>query len=216
MPEVEAPLKRIAFRDKILWTAVALIIYLICGQVHLYGTFREMRADPFYNLRDILASKRGTLMELGVQPLLTSAMFLHIMLSMRLINVNMSNKADRELFVATQKLLALLLTIVEAVVCLVSGLYGPVALLGPFKSVMIVLQLVMACVVVLVLDELIQKGYGLGSGLSIFIAVNVAQQVVAGALSPLSIVTENGSEYEGSILNALHLLWAEPSKAKAL
>lgn len=67
LPEVDAPLKRIAFRDRILWSAVTLIIYLICSQVQLYGFWRsESKEDPFFCLRDILASKRGTLMELGV------------------------------------------------------------------------------------------------------------------------------------------------------
>lgn len=217
LPEVEAPLKRIAFRDKLLWSAVTLIIYLICSQVQLYGSWRgESQADPLFCLRDILASKRGTLMELGVQPVLTSAMFLHLLLSLRLIDVNMSSKTDRELFIATQKLLTLVLTLVEALVCLYSGLYGPVALLGTFKAVMIVVQLLMSSVILLLLDELIQKGYGLGNGVSLFVAVNVCQDVFAGTISPISVATENGMEYEGAVLNALNLLWAESNKIKAL
>jgi protein transport protein SEC61 subunit alpha len=31
LPEVEAPLKRQTFREKLLWTVVTLIIYLTCS-----------------------------------------------------------------------------------------------------------------------------------------------------------------------------------------
>lgn len=148
--------------------------------------------------------------------MLTSAMFLQLLLSLRIIDVNMSSKTDRELFIATQKLLTLILTLIEALVCLFGGLYGPVAILGTFKAVMIVLQLMMSSVILLLLDELIQKGYGLGNGVSIFVAVNVCQEVFAGVISPISVQTSNGMEYEGAILNALNLLWAEPNKMKAL
>jgi len=30
LPEVETPLKKQAFREKLLWTAITLFIYLIC------------------------------------------------------------------------------------------------------------------------------------------------------------------------------------------
>jgi hypothetical protein len=51
---------------------------------------------------------------------------------------------------------------------------------------------------------------------SLFVAVNVCQDVFAGAISPISVPTENGMEYEGAVLNALNLLWAESNKMKAL
>jgi protein transport protein SEC61 subunit alpha len=30
LPEVESPLKKQAFKEKLLWTAITLFIYLIC------------------------------------------------------------------------------------------------------------------------------------------------------------------------------------------
>ena len=41
LPEVEPPLrKNLAFREKMLWTAIVLFVYLICCQIPLYGTIR--------------------------------------------------------------------------------------------------------------------------------------------------------------------------------
>ncbi len=42
----------------------------------------------------------------------------------------------------------------------------------------VVLQLVIAGLIVLLLDELLQNGYGLGSGISLFIATNICETIV--------------------------------------
>ena len=100
LPEVEAPLKRQAFREKLLWTAITLFIYLICCQIPIYGIKRQEGADPLYWLRVILASNKGTLMELGISPIVTSSMNMQLLAGAKIIEVNMGSKNDRELFQA--------------------------------------------------------------------------------------------------------------------
>lgn len=117
-------------------------------------------------------------MELGVAPIITSSMILHMLAGFKFIDVNMGNKNDRELFQAAQKLFGFLLTFVQALSYLLSGMYGPIEDLGVISSIMIVVQLCMAGVIVLLLDELIQKGYGLGSGISLFIATNICGTIL--------------------------------------
>jgi len=56
-------------------------------------------------------------------------------------------------------------------------LYGPPSELGLGICVLLVVQLVIAGLIVILLDELLQKGYGLGSGISLFIATNVCEQI---------------------------------------
>lgn len=63
LPEVESPVKRLLFRDKLFWTAVTLIIYLICCNIQLFGVQRKSGMDPLYGMRIVFASKQGTLME---------------------------------------------------------------------------------------------------------------------------------------------------------
>lgn len=46
------------------------------------------------------------------------------------------------------------------------------------SALLIILQLFFAGVVVIILDELLQKGYGLGSGISLFIATNICETIV--------------------------------------
>lgn len=53
---------QVAFRDRMLWTAATLLIFLLCCQIPLYGIKSSSSSDPFYWMRVILASNRGTLM----------------------------------------------------------------------------------------------------------------------------------------------------------
>ncbi len=48
-----------------LWTVITLFIFLVCCQIPIYGVQSAKSSDPFYWMRVILASNRGTLMELG-------------------------------------------------------------------------------------------------------------------------------------------------------
>ncbi|KAH0049686.1 SecY protein, partial [Aureobasidium melanogenum] len=66
------------------------------------------------------------------------------------------------------------------------------------------------------LDELLQKGYGLGSGISLFIATNICESIVWKAFSPTTINTGRGPEFEGAIIALVHLLVTWPNKQLAL
>ena len=72
-----------------------------------------------------------------------------------------------------QKLLGVMITIGEAVAYVLSGMYGDVRDLGAGNAILIIIQLFFAGIIVICLDELLQKGYGLGSGISLFIATNI-------------------------------------------
>jgi len=65
---------------------------------------------------------------------------------------------------------------------------------------------------VLMLDELLQKGYGLGSGISLFIATNICEQILWKSFSPVTIRTDQGTEFEGAIIAMFHFLLTKPNK----
>lgn len=153
-------------------------------------------------------------MELGISPIVTSSMFLQLLVGLKLIEVNMGSKNDRELFQATQKLFGIIITLVQALAYLFTGMYGQVAELGAVNSVLIVFQLSTASLIVLLLDELIQKGYGLGSGVTLFIATNVCEVILWQSFSPIRI--EQGTEFEGAVIAFFHFLLTKENKLNAL
>ena len=80
-------------------------------------------------------------MELGISPIITSGLVMQVLAGARIIEVNNSVKEDRELFQGAQKLFAILITIGEAVAYVFSGMYGPLATLGAFNAILIILEL---------------------------------------------------------------------------
>ena len=216
LPEVAAPDRKIPFREKVLWTIITLFIFLVCCQIPLYGIKNSKSSDPLYWMRVILASNRGTLMELGISPIVTSGMVMQLLAGSKIIEVDQGLKEDRALFSGAQKLFGILITVGEAVAYTISGMYGEVKDLGAANAILIILQLSFAGVIVIVLDELLQKGYGLGSGISLFIATNICESIVWKAFSPTTINTGRGTEFEGAIIALFHLLITRADKVRAL
>jgi protein transport protein SEC61 subunit alpha len=143
-------------------------------------------------------------------------MIMQLLAGAKIIDVEMGSKNDRELFQSAQKLFSIIITVGEALAYLLSGMYGQVSDLGLITSVLIVLQLSMAGVIMLLLDELLQKGYGLGSGISLFIATNICEIILWKSFSPITIRTEQGAEFEGAIIALFHFLLTKQNKLTAL
>jgi len=122
------------------WTGLTLLIFLVVGvpnllrktkaeeaqmsQIPLYGIVSSDTSDPLYWLRMMLASNRGTLMELGISPIISSGMVFQLLAGTHLIDVNLDLKTDRELYQTAQKLFAIILSFGQACVYVLTGLYG--------------------------------------------------------------------------------------------
>jgi len=66
------------------------------------------------------------------------------------------------------------------------------------------------------LDELLQKGYGLGSGISLFIATGICETVIWKSFSPTTMNTGRGNQFEGAVIALFHLLLTRTDKVRAL
>lgn len=97
-----------------------------------------------------------------------------------------------------------------------SGAYGSVSQIGIGNAMLIIIQLTASGFIVILLDDMLQKGYGLGSGISLFIAVNISQNIVWRSLSPITIKSQYGTQFQGSIVALIHLLLTKPNKGSAL
>ena len=212
LPEVEQADMTVPLRDKMIWTALTLLLFLVCSQIPLYGIQSIVGDDPMFWSRLILASNRGTLMELGIGPVVTAGMIIQLLVGSKLIEVDQNNKDDKQLINGAQKLLAILIALFEAVAYVFSGMYGDVETIGAFRALMIIVQLVAASVMVNLLDEILNKGYGMVSAISLFIATNVCEELLWKSFSPMN----EGGEYEGAFVAFFHYMYAEPNKLTAL
>jgi preprotein translocase SecY subunit len=180
LPEIKKPERKVSFNEKIFWTALVLVVFLVMTEIPLFGVNTSV-ADQFGALRVIFASNRGTLMELGIGPIVTAGLILQLLSGSSIIKCDMSKPEDRGLFTSASKVFSIVLTGIQAGAYIISGMYG--SLSGP-TILIIFLQLLAAGVIVMLMDELVQKGWGLGSGISLFIMAGVAQNIVWSVFSP--------------------------------
>jgi preprotein translocase SecY subunit len=185
IPEIKPPERRVRFNEKIFWTALVLIVYLVMSEIHLFGIPSTVQ-ESLSALRVIFASNRGTLMELGIGPIVTAGLILQLLVGGAMIECDMSNPEDRSLFTTASKVFSIVLTGVQAAAYIIGGMYNPSGGGGlPSGTALIIfLQLLTTGVIVMLLDELVQKGWGLGSGISLFIMAGVAQQIFWQCFSP--------------------------------
>merc|ERR1712066_884768 len=154
--------------------------------------------------------------ELGISPIITSGMVMQLLAGSRIIDVDQSLKEDRALFTGAQKLFGMLITLGEAVAYVMSGMYGDLRELGAGNAILIIMQLFFAGVIVILIDELLQKGFGLGSGISLFIATNICESIIWKAFSPTTMNTGKGTEFEGAIVATFHFMASKSDKVLAL
>src|SRR5215210_523058 len=185
IPQVEKPKKKITLRNKLIWTGVALLIYFTMGQVQLYGIITNPANDPLAFARVIFAAQQGTLIELGIGPIVTAGLLMQLLKGSDMLKLNFRDPNDRSLFTSATKIVTIIVIIAEGT------LYGMAVYGGstpsPAHTGILIAQLIGASVIVMYLDELVQKGWGLGSGISVFIMAGVAQTIVWSIFNPFPV-----------------------------
>ncbi len=197
-PEVVKPTREVNFNEKIIWTFAALVIYFVMASTPIIGAKLE-GGDPFAYMRTITASTQGSLAELGIGPIVTAGLIMQILVGSKIINVNMGDPEERSLYTGAQKVMSVLMTIIEATAFLIGGTYGTDLQL--VEQVTILFQLLASGIIIILLDEMIQKGWGLGSGISLFIAGGVGLQIFQG-LFALQTIAEGPVDANGEMVTS--------------
>jgi len=210
LPEIEKPKQRLPLRERLMWTAVVLTLYFIMSEIPLYGIRGVLGYDPFMYMRWLFASKRGTLMELGIGPIVTAGLIMQLLVGSKIIDIDLTNPKDRALFSASQKLMTLIWSAIQSISYILGGAFGQ---LDIHVSILIFLQLMITTLLLMLMDEMIQKGWGLGSGVSLFIAAGISQQIFWETFSP---VIGSDGKYVGAILYTAQTLLSGEGLMKAL
>ena len=178
VPQIPKPKRKISLTEKFVWTGIALLAYLVMGQIPLYGVTDDPRFDFLAFARVIFAAQQGTLMELGIGPIVTAGLLMQLLKGSGLIKMNFKDPDDRSLFTSATKIVTIIVIVAEG------GLYGA-SVYGPLTAdnaphaiYVVIAQLIGASVIVMLMDEMVQKGWGIGSGLSLFIMAGIAQTIL--------------------------------------
>ncbi|ACX72075.1 preprotein translocase, SecY subunit [Methanocaldococcus vulcanius M7] len=179
IPEVELPVREIPFKERLKWTGIVLILYFIMGCIDVYTAGAQIPAI-FEFWQTITASRIGTLITLGIGPIVTAGIIMQLLVGSGLIQMDLSIPENRALFQGCQKLLSIIMCFVEAVLFVGAGAFGA---LTPLLALLVVLQIAFGSIILIYLDEIVSK-YGIGSGIGLFIAAGVSQTIFVGAFGP--------------------------------
>src|ERR671933_1271539 len=127
VPQVPKPKKKISLAEKFVWTGIALFAYLIMGQIPLYGVTSDPRFDFLTFERVIFGAQQGTLMELGIGPIVTAGLLMQLLKGSNLVKLDFKNPDDRSLFTSATKIVTIIVIVAEG------SLYGG-SVYGPLTS----------------------------------------------------------------------------------
>ena len=183
LPQVPKPKRKIPLQQKLLWCGACVVIYMVMGQTPLFGATTP-EFDFLAFARVIFASQQGSLVELGIGPIVTAGLLMQLLRGSDILKFDFKRPEERGIFQTATKMLTYFVIILEGAVY-AWAVYGP-NINDPTILWVIIGQLIGASIIVMFMDELIQKGWGLGSGISLFIACGVAQQILWSLFSPLA------------------------------
>jgi len=192
LPEVKGPFKgrKLSFKEKIKWTTLVLVAFFLLGVVPLFGLGANALSQ-FEFLSVVLGASFGSLITLGIGPIVMASIVLQLLVGSGILKKDLQKTEDKAWFQGTQKLLTYAFIIVEAVIYVALGGLSPEA---GVSSMVLITQLIIGGLLIVFMDDIISK-WGFGSGVSLFIAAGVSQQIFTQALSPL----KNGESFVGAI-----------------
>ncbi|OPY38790.1 MAG: preprotein translocase subunit SecY [Methanoregulaceae archaeon PtaU1.Bin059] len=189
MPTVKGPEGHVHFKNKLVWTAGILILYFVLTNIPLFGLDPGSQ-DIFFYWRALLAGASGSLVQLGIGPIVTASIVLQLLKGADLIHIDTSDMRGQIQYMGLQKLLIFVMIIVEAAPNLVGGFLMPdPAIANAFfggnlflVSFIIFLQVCIGGVLIVFMDEVVTK-WGIGSGVGLFIIAGISQAIINGFIN---------------------------------
>lgn len=189
MPAVKTPEGHVHFKNKLLWTIAVLILYFALTNVPLFGISGESQ-DMFFAWRALLAGAYGSLLQLGIGPIVTASIVLQLLKGADLIHIDTSDMRGQVMYMGLQKVLIIIMIIVEALPNLVGGFLRPDPVIAQTffggnlfaVSLLIFIQICAGGFLVFLMDEVVTK-WGIGSGVGLFIIAGISQAIINGLIN---------------------------------
>jgi len=176
IPEIHSPEeKNLSFNVKLKWTLIILAAFFILANISLFG-MSVNALDRFKYLAIILGTDFGSIISLGIGPIVMASIILQLLTGAGIINIDTNSVEGKKFFQGLQKLLTFFFIIFEAFVyVLMNGLQA-----APGFTGIVILQLILGGLAIFYMDELSTK-WGFGSGVSLFIGAGVSWRLITSA-----------------------------------
>jgi preprotein translocase subunit SecY len=193
LPAVTRPEGHVHFRTKMTWVILILVLYFVMTNIVIYGLDTTSGIDLFAQYRAIMAGAQFSLMHLGIGPIVTGSIIMQLFTGAKIIKLNLKDEEDKAVYQGTQKFMVIIMIVVESVPQVYGFLEPSQKFIGGMEHfssgngvsiarTLIVVELIVGSYLVFLMDEVVSK-WGIGSGISLFIAAGVAQQIFTGSLN---------------------------------
>jgi preprotein translocase subunit SecY len=184
IPEVKSPEeKKLSFNVKLKWTLIVLVSFFVLANVPLFGLSNNA-LDKFKYLAIILGTDFGSIISLGIGPIVMASVILQLLTGSGIINIDTTNPEGRKFFQGIQRILTFFFIIFEALIyVLMQGLQA-----APGLAPLLIFQLVLGGIAIFYMDDLMTK-WGFGSGISLFIGAGASWQLITSAFQ---FITQEG------------------------
>ncbi len=176
IPEViRPPEKKLGFKVKLKWTLIVLISFFVLANIPLFG-LSVNALSRFEYLAIILGTDFGSIISLGIGPIVMASIILQLLTGSGIINIDTSTIEGKKFFQGIQKLLIFFFIVFEALIyVLMQGLQAVPGFAG-----LLIFQLILGGLIIYYMDDLTTK-WGFGSGVSLFIAAGVSWRLFTSA-----------------------------------
>jgi preprotein translocase subunit SecY len=199
LPEVTKPEKKLTLKKKLMWTGVVLVLFFVLGSTTLYG-LDPTYSQQFKTLEILLAAQFGSIITLGIGPIVTASIILQLLMGAEIIKMDTNTPEGRQVYQGVQKLFSIFFIIFENAAYVLSGALPGITNSFANTSILII-QLMLGGFLIMLLDEVTSK-WGIGSGISLFIAAGVSKQIFVTAFSPI----KEGGAFVGQIWQIVTLI----------
>lgn len=207
IPELKSPEKKIGFNTKLKWTLITLVLFFFLINIQLFG-LSENALEQFQYLATVLGTDFGSIVSLGIGPIVMASIILQLLSGSGIINIDQSTHEGKKFFQGLQKLLTIFFIVFEAIVYVAMQGLQPSPDLGSFGPFIMVIQLILGGLGIYYMTEIVQK-WGFGSGVGLFIAGGVSLSIFTQAFQFLN--AEGKIAAEGKVLEIFSAIQsAEP------
>ncbi len=185
IPAVDRPKKHVPFKEKFAWTVGILLLYFMLTNVPVFG-LSPHSIDIFAQYRAFFAGAAGSILALGIGPIVTASIILQLLVGAGIIGLDLTNPEDQAAYEDFQRFLVFVMIALEAAPQILGGFLQPnvdvahkLGVPVSFISFLIFLQLFIGGVLIVYMDEVVSK-WGIGSGVSLFILASISQAIIIG------------------------------------
>ena len=189
MPAVKSSEGHVHFKNKLMWTIAVLILYFVLTNIPVWG-LAPTSQDVFLYWRALLAGASGSIVHLGIGPIVTASIVLQLLKGADILQIDTSETRGQVMYMGLQKILIMVMIVVEALPNLIGGFMRPDPVIAATffggnmfaVSLLIFIQICIGGFIIFMLDEVVTK-WGVGSGVGLFIIAGISQALVNGFIN---------------------------------